>query len=63
MEKLMKEPNVLWICADQQRYDTITALGNPIIRTPALDEMAAKGAAFTRAYTQCPVCTPSRASF
>jgi arylsulfatase A-like enzyme len=63
MEEPMKKPNVLWICADQQRYDTIASLGNPIIRTPALDEMAARGAAFTRAYTQCPVCTPSRASF
>ncbi|SVC80895.1 uncharacterized protein METZ01_LOCUS333749, partial [marine metagenome] len=27
-------PNVLWICTDQQRHDTIRALGNPHINTP-----------------------------
>jgi arylsulfatase len=56
-------PNILWICTDQQRYDTIHALGNEHIRTPHLDRLAAEGVAFTRAYTQSPICTPSRASF
>ena len=56
-------PNILWICTDQQRYDTIHALGNEQIRTPNLDRLAAEGVAFTRAYTQSPICTPSRASF
>ena len=57
------QPNILWICTDQQRYDTIHALGNSLINTPNLDALVAQGAAFTRAYCQSPVCTPSRASF
>ncbi len=56
-------PNVLWICTDQQRSDTIGALGNPHIRTPHLDRLVAEGVAFTNAYCQSPICTPSRASF
>jgi arylsulfatase A-like enzyme len=43
-------PNILWYCTDQQRYDTIHALGNRHIRTPALDRLAAMGTAFTRCY-------------
>ena len=58
-----ERPNILWICTDQQRYDTIHALGNGHIRTPNLDRLAAEGVAFTRAYSQSPICTPSRASF
>lgn len=56
-------PNILWICADQQRWDTVHALGNAHIRTPTLDRLCAEGLAFGRAYCQSPVCTPSRASF
>jgi len=56
-------PNILWICTDQQRYDTIGALGNPHLRTPNLDELAATGVAFAHAHCQSPICTPSRASF
>jgi arylsulfatase len=55
--------NILWICTDQQRYDTICALGNEYIRTPNLDRLVAEGVAFTRAYSQSPICTPSRACF
>ena len=56
-------PNILWICTDQQRYDTVAALGNPHIHTPNLDRLVAEGVAFTHAHAQCPICTPSRASF
>ncbi|MDE0042382.1 MAG: sulfatase-like hydrolase/transferase [Candidatus Poribacteria bacterium] len=56
-------PNILWICTDQQRHDTIGALGNPHIHTPSLDRLVAEGVAFTSAYCQTPICTPSRASF
>ncbi len=58
-----KRPNILWYCTDQQRFDTIHALGNPYINTPNLDKLVKTGVAFTQAYTQAPVCTPSRASF
>ncbi len=56
-------PNILWICADQQRFDTIGALGNPHVHTPNLDRLVAEGVAFTHAHCQSPICTPSRASF
>ena len=56
-------PNILWICTDQQRYDTIGALGNPHVDTPHLDQLVAEGFALTHAYCQSPICTPSRASF
>jgi len=56
-------PNILWICADQQRWDTIASLGNEKIRTPNIDRLAASGVAFERAFCQSPICTPSRSSF
>lgn len=56
-------PNILWICTDQQRWDTLGCLGNPFTHTPNLDRLAAGGALFTHGYSQSPVCTPSRACF
>lgn len=58
-----KRPNILWYCTDQQRFDTINALGNVNAVTPNLDRLVASGTAFTRCYTQSPICTPSRATF
>ncbi len=58
-----RAPNILWICTDQQRYDTIACLGNRHIRTPNIDRLAASGVAFTHAHCQSPICTPSRGSF
>ena len=56
------KPNILWVCTDAQRWDTIAAFGNPYIRTPAWDEVCRIGAGFRRVYTQNPMCTPARAS-
>ncbi|MEM6391385.1 MAG: sulfatase-like hydrolase/transferase [Planctomycetota bacterium] len=53
-------PNILLLITDQQRHDTVAALGNPLIKTPALDRMCREGTAFTRAYTPSPVCVPAR---
>jgi arylsulfatase len=58
-----QRPNILWYCTDQQRFDTIRALGNSDIHTPHLDALVKNGVSFTSAYSQAPVCTPSRASF
>ena len=64
-QKKSAQPNVLFILTDDQRFDTIRALGNPDILTPNLDRLAARGAAFTRAHIPCgtsgAVCMPSRA--
>ena len=61
----MPKPNILFFFADDQRFDTIAALGNSAIRTPNLDRLAAGGTAFTDAYIMggsCgAVCMPSRA--
>jgi arylsulfatase A-like enzyme len=58
-----KQPNILWICTDQQRWDTIGALSNDRINTPNIDRLVAEGVACTHAFCQSPICTPSRASF
>ena len=58
-----KRPNILWLTTDQQRWDTIQALGNTCIDTPNFDALCREGVAFTKAYCQSPVCTPSRSSF
>ena len=54
-------PNVLLIVSDDQRPDTIAALGNPVIETPNLDRLARRGSVFTNATCANPICTPSRA--
>jgi len=58
----MKRPNILLLFTDQQRFDTIAALGNPVIRTPAMDRICREGVAFTSAYSPSPVCVPARCS-
>lgn len=60
---MQSRPNILWYCTDQQRFDTIAALGNQHIHTPNLDRFVSESATFTHAYCQSPICTPSRASF
>ena len=58
-------PNILFLLADDQRADTVAALGNPYIQTPYLDQLVRRGFTFNRAYgmgSQVPaVCAPSRA--
>src|ERR1700721_79918 len=54
------QPNVLFIMTDQQRFDTIAALGNSEIYTPNLDRLVHRGVSFTNAYSQCPLCLPPR---
>lgn len=58
-------PNLVFILTDDQRYDTISALGNRHIHTPNLDLLAARGTACTHAHipggTSGAVCMPSRA--
>ena len=55
-------PNFLLITTDQQRFDTIGAAGNRAIWTPHLDWLCDTGVRFARAYADCPVCAPSRAT-
>jgi len=55
-------PNVVLVITDQQRSDTIAALGADHVDTPVLDRLVAEGTAFTRTYVTAPSCSPSRAS-
>jgi arylsulfatase A-like enzyme len=45
-----------------QRWDTVRALGNPVIRTPNLDRLASEGVAFSNAFSPSPVCIAARAA-
>ncbi len=56
----MSQDNILLITTDQQRFDTIQALGNSSIYTPRLNHLYTQGTAYTRCYADCPICVPSR---
>jgi arylsulfatase A-like enzyme len=56
-------PNIILFMTDQQRPDTIGALGAPHMRTPNLDRLCAEGTVFEQCYCTAPSCVPSRASF
>lgn len=58
----MAKPNILFILADDQGCWALGAAGNPEIRTPQLDCMAANGMRFTNFFCTSPVCSPARAS-
>ncbi len=62
---LAKRPNVLFLFSDDQRFDTIGALGNPCVKTPNLDRLVERGFVFRQTYcmgsTVPAVCLPSRA--
>ena len=55
--------HILFIMADQLRFDYLGCYGHPTIRTPSIDALAARGVRFERAYVQSPICGPSRMSF
>ncbi len=55
-------PNIVLIMTDQQRADTIGALGNRSAYTPCLDALVNRGVAFTNCFVTSPVCVASRAS-
>ena len=58
----MTRPNILWICTDQQRSDSLGCYGNPIVRTPHIDSIAKHGTRFNRHITPMQICSPSRAT-
>lgn len=58
----MPRPNILLLFTDQQRWDTIHAGGNPVIKTPNLDRLVREGVLFSNAFTASPVCVSARCS-
>lgn len=57
-----QRPNILFIMTDQQSATMMSCTGNPWVKTPAMDQIAASGIRFERAYASNPVCVPSRFS-
>lgn len=55
-------PDIVFIITDQQRYDTIAALGASHMDTPNIDRLAKNGVAFTDCHVTAPSCVPCRAS-
>jgi len=55
-------PHIIFIITDQQRFDTIAALGFPYMETPHLDRLVNEGVTFTNCHITAPSCAPSRAS-
>jgi len=62
MADTQSRPNIIFIITDQQRYDTIGALGYPYMETPSLDRLAKEGTVFTQCHAAGASCGPSRAS-
>src|SRR5437763_299827 len=59
---MSKPPNFILFITDQQRADFLGCYGHPVLRTPHIDSIAAKGTLFGRFYVASPVCMPNRAS-
>ena len=53
-------PNIVYIISDEHRGQAMSHMGDVNVRTPHMDCLADEGISFTRAYANCPVCTPSR---
>ena len=57
-----KQPNLLLIVTDDQRWDALGCAGNPVIRTPNMDRLAGRGVRFANAFATTPICAASRAT-
>ena len=55
-------PNIIFLLTDDQRWDALGAMGNDIIQTPNLDNLANEGVLFTNAHVTTYICVASRAS-
>ncbi|MFO7871407.1 MAG: sulfatase-like hydrolase/transferase [Kiritimatiellia bacterium] len=58
----MKQPNIIFLFSDQQRWDTCGCYGQALDTTPNLDRMAKEGVCFENTFTCQPVCGPARAA-
>ena len=56
------QPNIVMICTDHFRGDSLSCLGHPVAETPHLDSLSREGAIFPHGYTPCPSCVPARRS-
>jgi N-acetylglucosamine-6-sulfatase len=56
-------PNILFVLTDDLRWDALSCLGHPFVRTPNLDRLAAEGVRFANAFVTLSLCSPSRACY
>ncbi|MFI3238306.1 MAG: sulfatase-like hydrolase/transferase [Lachnospiraceae bacterium] len=59
---MSKQPNIIYMMTDDQRYDAMGFMGNKQVHTPNLDTLAADGVRFDHAFHVAPICMPSRAT-
>ena len=59
---MSQRPNFLFLITDQHRPDHTGFGGNPVLRTPHLDSIAARGVRFDRAFVSNPICMPNRST-
>lgn len=57
-----KQPNFLLLLSDNHYFEHLGCYGDPVVKTPAIDAIAARGVRFTNAYCAAPSCTPARAA-
>jgi N-acetylglucosamine-6-sulfatase len=58
-----RQPNVIFVLTDDQRWDQLGCAGHPFLKTPHLDRLAREGVRFANAFITTSLCSPSRASF
>ncbi len=56
-------PNIIFLLTDDQRDNTLSAMGHPWVKTPHLDRLLRESVRFRQTYIASPVCAPSRVSF
>jgi len=56
-------PNLIFLLTDDQRWDALGCMGNPVIKTPNIDRLAKEGVVFENAFATTAICATSRASF
>jgi arylsulfatase A-like enzyme len=61
-EPAISKPNIIFLLADDLRYNSLGCLGNSIIKTPNIDQLAYNGTIFKNAFVTTPICAISRAS-
>ncbi len=58
-----RPPNIVFILSDNHRWDAMSSMGHPFVRTPHLDRLGREGLHFNNAFCTTPLCSPARASF
>ncbi|MCL2641249.1 MAG: sulfatase-like hydrolase/transferase, partial [Phycisphaerales bacterium] len=58
---MTNRPNILYVFADQLRYDTLGCTGNKLVKTPHIDRLAQEGILMANTFSACPICGPYRA--